>query len=165
MEGVKLPLATSCFMEAWDGCYLIHKYHRAKVLTHWETTLKILIILLSKELEMEAGYGEGEFVQSFCLLSSFLSFFWMEKLWAICKRRKGELMMTWHLCIKFHALLRRLFTSSAHLFCHHLITCYHFPYWHDSFCPASVSTFFSTQGLNAWSRRMGFHLFSQQLRL
>ena len=31
-----------------------------KVLTHWETTLKVLRIILSKELEMEAGYGEGE---------------------------------------------------------------------------------------------------------
>lgn len=37
--------------------------------------LKILRILLTEELEMKAGYGEGEFMQSFCLLNSFLSVF------------------------------------------------------------------------------------------
>jgi len=51
---------------------MIHKFHRAKVLTHWEMTLKVLRILLSEELEMEAGYGEGEIVQSFRHLNSFL---------------------------------------------------------------------------------------------
>ena len=36
-----------------------------KVLTHWETTLKIIRIFLSEEIEMEGGYGGGGFVQSF----------------------------------------------------------------------------------------------------
>ena len=62
---------------------------------------------------------------------------------------KLKLMMTWHLYIKFHALLRRLFTSSAHLFCHILIACYPFAYWHDSFWPCICIYFFSTHGLNA----------------
>ena len=44
-----------------------------EILTHWEMTLMMLRILLSEELEMEAGYGDGEFVQSFRLLNSFLS--------------------------------------------------------------------------------------------
>ena len=44
-----------------------------KILTHWETTLKVLRILLSEELEMEAGYGEGEIVQSFRLLTGLFS--------------------------------------------------------------------------------------------
>ena len=76
---------------------------------------------------MEAGYGEGEIVQSFRLLNwSFLpsngealGYLGVEKL---------KLMMTRHLYIKVHALLRRLFTSSAHLFCHILIACYPFAY-------------------------------------
>ena len=149
MEGVKPPLATSCFMEAWDGCYLIHKFHRVKVLTHWETTLKILRILLSEELEMEAGYGEGEFVQSFRLLNSFPLFEW-RSFGLFIGVEKLKLMMTWHLYIKFHALLRRLFTSSAHLFCHILIACYPFAYWHDSFWPCVCIYFFSTHSLDAW---------------
>ena len=69
MKSVKPPLATSCFMEARDGCYLIHIFHRVEILTHWEMTLMMLRILLSEELEMEAGYGEGEKVQSFRLLN------------------------------------------------------------------------------------------------
>ena len=48
----------------------------------------MLRILLSEELKMEAGYGEGEKVQSFRLLN--WSLFSMEKLWAIYRRRKVE---------------------------------------------------------------------------
>ena len=148
MKSVKSPLTTSCFMEAWDGCYLIHIFHRVEILTHWEMTLKVLRILLSEELEMEAGYGEWrnsvelsplELVSPSFQWRSFGLFIGVEKL---------KLMMTWHLYIKFHALLRRLFTSSAHLFCHILIACYTFAYWHDSFCPGVCIYFFSTHGLN-----------------
>jgi len=51
-----------------------------EILTHWETTLKVLRILLSEELEMEAGYGEGEIVQSFRLLNWSLFLLFLEKL-------------------------------------------------------------------------------------
>ena len=51
-----------------------------KILTYWETTLKMLRILLSKELKMEAGYGEGEIVQSFRLLNWSLFLLFLEKL-------------------------------------------------------------------------------------
>ena len=51
-----------------------------EILTHWEMTLKVLRILLSEELEMEAGYGEGEIVQSFRLLNWSLVLLFLEKL-------------------------------------------------------------------------------------
>ena len=50
----------------------------------------MLRILLSEELEMEAGYGEGEIVQSFRLLNWSLFLLFLEKLWAIYRRRKVE---------------------------------------------------------------------------
>ena len=43
-------------------------------------TLKVLRILLSEELEMEASYGEGEIVQSFRLLNWSLVLLFLEKL-------------------------------------------------------------------------------------
>ena len=65
-----------------------------KVLTHWETTLKVLRILLSEELEMEAGYGEGEIVQSFRLLNWSLSPFQWGSFGLFIGVEKLILMMT-----------------------------------------------------------------------
>jgi len=49
----------------------------------------MLRILLLEELEVEAGYEEGEKAQSFRLLNWSLSLS-MGKLWAIYRRRKVE---------------------------------------------------------------------------